>query len=211
MTTLANVPAKGVVALTSGGLDSTVMAYLLVSRGYEVFPLFVDYGQQASAKELAAARKILPKQCGRSVKLVRIPALAANTHSRLTTGREGNFWMPHRNLLLITVAGIYAQSIGMNVVSIGVIGEATIAVPDADSAFLEAATGILTKSAGCSCLVVAPLRSLNKADVMRLASALQVPARRTWSCYLGGQKPCGSCPACLSRSLAETFVTQERT
>ena len=40
------------VVLASGGLDSTLLARLAFEEGYEVFPLFVDYGQLAAKTEL---------------------------------------------------------------------------------------------------------------------------------------------------------------
>ena len=40
------------VVLASGGLDSTLLVRLASEEGYEVFPLFVDYGQLAAQTEL---------------------------------------------------------------------------------------------------------------------------------------------------------------
>ncbi len=46
-----------VVAIYSGGMDSTVLLYHLRSQGYDVRALSVDYGQR-HRKELDSARSI---------------------------------------------------------------------------------------------------------------------------------------------------------
>src|SRR5688500_11559886 len=46
------------VLLLSGGLDSTVAAYLARRDARPVLALTVDYGQKAAARELAAAYRI---------------------------------------------------------------------------------------------------------------------------------------------------------
>ena len=48
--------------------------------------------------------------------------------------------------------------------------------------------------------VLAPLMYLSKADIVRLAAQLNVPFELTWSCYAGGDKPCGTCDSCKLRA-----------
>ena len=45
----------------------------------------------------------------------------------------------------------------------------------------------------------APILYLNKAEVVKLGTELNVPWDKTWSCYRGGQHPCGKCPSCEYR------------
>jgi 7-cyano-7-deazaguanine synthase len=47
-----------IVALVSGGIDSSVMSFLLKKDGHELLPLFIDYGQLASEKEWIAVKKM---------------------------------------------------------------------------------------------------------------------------------------------------------
>jgi len=47
-----------------------------------------------------------------------------------------------------------------------------------------------------------PLGCMSKADVVRLGTKLEVPVSLTYSCYKGGEKHCGACPACLERKKA---------
>ena len=50
--------------------------------------------------------------------------------------------------------------------------------------------------------IEAPFVSLTKADVVKIGVGLKVPYELTWSCYEGGEKPCGKCGTCLDRIAA---------
>ena len=50
--------------------------------------------------------------------------------------------------------------------------------------------------------IEAPFVELNKADVVRMGTELNVPYELTWSCYEGGDKPCGVCGTCRDRAAA---------
>jgi len=50
--------------------------------------------------------------------------------------------------------------------------------------------------------IQAPFGQSNKADVVKTGLALGVPYNLTWSCYNGGDKPCGVCGTCIDRAKA---------
>ena len=48
--------------MASGGLDSTVLAYKLLSEGKKILPLFINYGQHFFATEEERLIEVLPKE-----------------------------------------------------------------------------------------------------------------------------------------------------
>ena len=50
--------------------------------------------------------------------------------------------------------------------------------------------------------VNAPFVQSTKADIVRVGLSLDVPYQYTWSCYNGGDKPCGKCGTCIDRKKA---------
>ena len=50
--------------------------------------------------------------------------------------------------------------------------------------------------------IKAPFVGMTKADVVKMGMELQVPYELTWSCYEGGEKPCGKCGTCIDRAKA---------
>lgn len=45
-----------------------------------------------------------------------------------------------------------------------------------------------------------PLIALSKAEIVRLAVEVGAPLEQTWSCYEGGERPCGRCDSCQLRA-----------
>ena len=50
--------------------------------------------------------------------------------------------------------------------------------------------------------IEAPFVRLTKADVVKIGLELGVPDELTWSCYEGGETPCGVCGTCRDRAAA---------
>jgi 7-cyano-7-deazaguanine synthase len=48
----------------------------------------------------------------------------------------------------------------------------------------------------------APLLAMDKLTIVREAQRLAVPIATTWSCYAGGDEPCGICDSCRIRDRA---------
>lgn len=191
-----------VVALTSGGLDSTVLAYLLTDRGHLVYPLYVNYGHRAFPQELQHLRRALPKSLLRRLKVIDVPGMKEAMEGALFDNKGFDYWVPHRNLVLLAVAAAQATRVRAHIIAIGLIGEASIPVPDADEGFIRALSNLISKSRGSTTEIIAPLRDLTKREVVDLGVKLHVPLASTYSCFLGTLPPCSSCPACDARGKA---------
>lgn len=77
------------------------------------------------------------------------------------------------------------------------------AYPDCSSAFHNAINEAIYQGSGGQLKVEAPFVSCTKSEVVKTGLELNVPYELTWSCYEGGEKPCGVCGTCIDR--AEAF------
>ena len=76
------------------------------------------------------------------------------------------------------------------------------AYPDCSEAFVNAMNQALVEGTGGELHMEAPFVNLSKADIVAKGLALQVPYELTWSCYEGGEEPCGVCGTCIDRQRA---------
>lgn len=208
--------AKKAVVLFSGGLDSTTCLYWARSQGYTCETLTVTYGQR-HAREVQSAQSIAARlgvkahwldiklpwltQCSLTNPAVALPDVPL---AQITAGEIPSTYVPGRNLLFLALAGSLADSVGADTIIAGPNAVDFSGYPDCTPVFYQAAAQALnrgTKQGVTQGLeVLAPLMHLSKADIVRLAAQLQVPFELTWSCYAGGDKPCGKCDSCKLRA-----------
>ena len=190
-----------VVALSSGGLDSSVMMLLLLREGYSVMPLHVNYGQLSEKYEWSSCQKVASQLDLPKPERIDVPDFGKSIPSRTTShsGRPDPY-VPYRNLLLLTIGAAYAHSKGSHSLAIGFLANSSYS--DQSSYLAKAAQKAIERSHDIGMRVVTPLIKLNKVDVVQLACRFGFPIDITRSCYYGRKKPCGRCPACRERDLA---------
>ena len=189
------------VLLFSGGIDSAVLLYMLLSKGIRVYPLFVDYGHKASKAEEKAVVTILD-MLKLSTKVIRLKELRfLSPHVRGL--KKNSFYYPYRNVLFITLAAMYAYALGSNSIFIGLSSTylQRASFPNATEDFVSKMNELLGMY-GHGVKVYAPLIGVEKSVIVRIGNKLGVPFHLTYSCYYGGEVHCGKCPACLNRKLA---------
>lgn len=191
-----------IVALASGGLDSSVMMGLMKLEGIDVLPVHVDYGQRSEAQEWKACQAFCTTVGLKDPVRFELPALG-QIPSGLTNPRiDVNYaFFPTRNLLLLTIGAAFAYSKNVDTVAIGLIGNAVF--PDQTESFRKQAESAIATSVARNLKVVAPLLLLDKGEVMRLARAAALPIDLTYSCHVGNVEPCGVCAACRERKAAQ--------
>lgn len=218
---------KGIV-LSSGGVDSTTCVGIAVNElGKEnVTTVSVYYGQKHS-KELECADEIA-KYYGVEHRVIDLsktgimddsncPLLqqsneAIPEHSyaeQIAENGEGmvTTYVPFRNgLLLASVAALAMAKYPEDEVDIYLGAHADDAAgnayADCSQEFTDAMNLAISLGTYKKVHLVAPLVEWNKAQVVKKGLELKVPYELTWSCYNGGDKPCGKCGTCIDRAAA---------
>lgn len=203
------------VVLLSGGLDSTVCMAVAESRGMELFPMSFNYRQRQQI-ELQQAKKIA-EFYRVSRHLIIETNMDAIGGSALTdwdisvpAGDVGRSdvpatYVPGRNLIFLSYALAYAETIEAEHVFIGVNSIDYSGYPDCRPEFIQrfqALSDFATKSAAVEqqrVKIETPLQELSKKEIILLGLRLQAPIALTNSCYQGGEKACGICDSCLLR------------
>jgi len=194
--TIAARQSRAVVVLLSGGVESST---LLHEEARHSVPtgVFIDYGQRAARRELAAARI----QCrALGARFVRLDIAAAGRTFRAGQTHRLHVPLPHRNLVILSLGLSYCAQIGAVRLAIALNSE--------DAADYASATPQFIEAFGRAALdlddiaVVAPLVVLTKAQTIEHGLALDVDYALTYSCLLGGAKHCGRCPQCRKRRAA---------
>ena len=194
-----------IVTLMSGGLDSTLVAHLAAQAGVRQYPLFIDYGQRARDRELAACRRALECIGLPPPMIADLSGFGKLIRSGLTDSGlhiiEDAF-TPGRNMLFLLTASAYAYQVRADAVSIGLLNEDTMLFPDQSRAFLRKAESMIGVCMGRPISILAPLADFHKADVVALAKAKGIAG--TYSCHTGDEAPCGMCIACKEFEFEET-------
>lgn len=206
------------VVLLSGGLDSTIALYLAKSMGYSIYALSFDYGQKHH-RELACAKASAEKV---GVVAHHVVDLKLNLWggSSLTdqsqTIEDGNIdrndipatYVPARNMVFLSVAASLAEAVGARDIFIGVSQVDYSGYVDCRQSFIDAMTTAINQGTvmgaeqGKPMTIRAPFINKTKAEEIKLGVDLQVDFSLTWSCYRGGERPCGTCDSCLLRAKA---------
>ncbi len=209
--------AKAVVLL-SGGLDSATALYLAKSKGYEVTALSFDYGQRHNV-ELGLAKKLAEKVEVADHKVVELK-LSDWGGSSLTDKNieleDGDVtrtdipvtYVPARNMVFLSVAASLAEAIGARDIFIGVSEVDYSGYVDCRQEFIDSMEAAINKGTVMGAeknqpiKIHAPFVHKTKAEEIEMGMQLGVDYGLTWSCYRGGEKPCGTCDSCLLRAKA---------
>jgi 7-cyano-7-deazaguanine synthase len=115
-----------------------------------------------------------------------------------------NSFVPGRNILFLTLAGIYAYQIGASAVITGVCETDFSGYPDCRNDFIKAMNSALMQGMDRELDIVTPLMWLDKAETWALADkydALELVRNETLTCYNGiVGDGCGDCPSCELRA-----------
>lgn len=212
-----------VLVLVSGGLDSTTALAMAVSEygSDNVVALSIFYGQRHN-KEIEAADAVCDyykvehitldlstmfqfSDCSLLAKNKdEIPMESYAEQLKKTDGKPVSTYVPFRNGLFLSSASAIALSKGCSKIYYGAHSDdaAGNAYPDCSPAFNDAMNTAIYEGSGRQLTIEAPFIGITKADVVKIGLDLKVPYELTWSCYEGGEKPCGKCGTCIDRTAA---------
>lgn len=217
---------KKALVLSSGGVDSTTCVGIAVKAvGSEnLSTVSVFYGQKHN-KELECADKVAEFYNVKHYVLDLSNVLQYSNCSLMKNSTEDipmmsyaeqiekngegkvSTYVPFRNGLMLSAVAALAQSIYPDDdvdIYLGAHADdaAGRAYADCSEEFTSAMNTAIVIGTYGKVRVVAPLVNLNKAGVVKLGLSIDVPYKYTWSCYAGGDKPCGHCGTCIDRAKA---------
>lgn len=208
------------IVLFSGGLDSTTCLAMVIDKyGKEnVIALSLHYGQKHS-KEIDCSKKIANyygvkhitfdvskffKNSNCSLLMAsseEVPEKSYNEQLAETRGKPVTTYVPYRNGMFLSIAASMAISNGCQEIYYAAHKDdaAGNAYPDCSTDFNNTISKAIFIGSGNAVNVKAPFININKADIVKQGLSLKVPYEMTWSCYKGGDKPCGRCGTCIDR------------
>lgn len=214
------------LVLSSGGVDSTTCLGLAVHElgAANVVSVSMFYGQKHK-KELEAARKLAEYYNVQHYELdlsvvfaqSNCPLLSHSTQEvpegdyadQIDRSENGmvSTYVPFRNGMFLSAAASLASSLFPDedvYIYIGAHADdaAGNAYADCSVDFIDSMNDAIYLGTYKKVSIVAPFVNADKAEVVAKGLDLRVPYQYTWSCYNGGDKPCGKCGTCIDRAKA---------
>jgi 7-cyano-7-deazaguanine synthase len=199
----------------SGGIDSTTCLYRACAESSDVRAVSIAYGQRHIVEldyaTLSCRTLDVPHQVIDLSKLFpKTSPLLDNTEDIPKMSNEDMVGVspmnvPFRNGLMLSavtalVAGEYDQSGDEWTIYLGTHANPHSWVyPDCTPEWTGAMANAIYVGTHHTVRLRTPLAYMRKEDVIRLGEDLGVDWKHTWSCYLGGEVHCGTCPTCRAR------------
>lgn len=207
----------------SGGLDSTTLLYFLKEEGFEVRPVFFDYGSKHNPYEYLAACVILSAAQMDRPQVINLAetrifsgndsALLAKNERPIPTdpysapGSLAATVVPGRNLIMASILASMAECEARRTgnlveVALGVHAGDHALYPDCRPAFIQQLDLTIQLSTECTVKLLCPFMHKTKAEIVKIGHELGVPFGLTRSCYKQQEKSCGQCGTCRERLAA---------
>ncbi|BDH63184.1 7-cyano-7-deazaguanine synthase [Lysinibacillus sp. PLM2] len=199
------------IVVFSGGQDSTICLFWAKKRFSQVEAVTFNYGQRhrleiESATQIAMDLGVKHHILDMSLLNKLAPNALTRNDIEVEDGKNGELpstFVPGRNLLFLSFAGVIARQVGAKHIVTGVCETDFSGYPDCRDIFIKSLNVTLNLSMDDSFVIETPLMWLNKAQTWELADelgALEYVKEKTLTCYNGIiADGCGECPACKLR------------
>jgi 7-cyano-7-deazaguanine synthase len=197
----------------SGGMDSTTILYHVKNMYDEVYTISFFYGQKHK-KELTIAQLTAQKAGVEEHKLVdvsffkEIASTSSLTNNKIDVAKAKDVmgdpqtvnYVPFRNMMLLSIACAYAETVGASTVYHGAAQADSVAgYWDGSPEFLNEINKVTALNRRNKIGIKAPLLTMSKGEIIKFGMGLGVNYADTWTCYEGSEKACGECTACALR------------
>jgi 7-cyano-7-deazaguanine synthase len=211
---------NGIVIL-SGGVDSSTLAYKLVNDGLHIETLTFDYNQR-HRKEIISAVHIAESLDVRNdvIDIVQVGSKLKNSaltdnvgvpHGHYHSENMRKTVVPNRNAIMLSIAWGVAVSRVFDFVSYAAHSGDHYIYPDCRPSFCNALELALREATFPNKVeLYTPFLVMSKMEIIKLGLSLKVPYDITWTCYEGGDIPCGKCGSCIERQEAFDSVQNFR-
>lgn len=192
-------PTKKLIALASGGVESTTSILLMKDRGYKIHGLFLDYGQPSMEAERKVVNKLWEQGHFSSLTIDISGDLTMSFINNWETDKDA--WIPFRNTLFMIYAGRKAIKLDADGIIIG-IGRQDIGVyGDNDITHHKLVETLLYHGSGRDIQVFTPTLSMSKQDMLSFLSKREVNTVSCWNAKVIDNKivVCGQCAQCEER------------
>lgn len=203
---------KKALCILSGGMDSTLSAYIAKNEGYELVGVHFNYGQRTQKKELEAFRAICDDLDIKNKYEIDIPfftqiGASALTDTAIDVPIDGVkpgvpiTYVPFRNGIFLSIAAAIAEKEEATAMYIGVVEEDSSGYPDCTDTFIEKMKNAINQGTKetTHIEIKTPLVHLMKSDIVKKSLELGVALEHTWSCYKEELEACGVCDSCRLR------------
>jgi 7-cyano-7-deazaguanine synthase len=207
---------KKAVCVMSGGLDSTLSAYMMKDEGYQIIAVHFNYGQRTQNKELECFNILcesldIEKKYILDLDFFKELGASALTDKNIdipVTGIEEGVpstYVPFRNGIFLSMSAAIAEKEGASAISIGVVEEDSSGYPDCRPEYIESferMANLATKftQEDKKIMIHTPLIDLKKSEIILKGNQLGIDYGITHSCYdPSNTGACGLCDACVLR------------
>jgi 7-cyano-7-deazaguanine synthase len=208
---------KDSVLILSGGMDSTTLLYDQQER--IALAVTFDYGANHNSKEIPFAQ-LHCQRLGIEHLVIPLAFIGQYFDSSLLSGSdaipEGSYKdsnmrstvVPFRNGIMLSIAVGLAESRRLKYVMMANHGGDHAIYPDCRSEFVAAFSEAARTGTYPGITLQCPYTNMSKGQIAARGKDLGIDYSETWSCYKGGDKPCGRCGTCVERreALAEAGI-----